>query len=143
MNHPELVRGKKIAGRDTKTTIMGITASQHSMGAAITDLRLSPKDRSAEKCSAELASGPNPGTFSSQGFIMEKGSKTPTHPHPSPGYCPRPVRSRKSSWLVSKMLPVALSWAGCGEGNSLYLTVKPGGNGECDIKGSEGCSCRN
>lgn len=65
-----------------------------------------------------------------QGFIMEKGSKTPTQlPRPSLGYCPRPVRSRKSSWLVSKMLPVALSWAGCGEGNGAFISQRNLGEG--------------
>lgn len=123
---PQAGQGEKIAGRDTKTTIMGITASQRLMGAAITDLRLSPKDRSAEKCNAEFASGSSLGTFSSHRDLLWKkgarGSKTPTHPHPPLGSCPRPVRSRKSSWLVSKMLPVALSWAGCGEGNSTFIS---------------------
>lgn len=75
---PRAGQGEKIAGRDTKTAVMGITASQRLMGAAITDLRLSPKDRSAEKCSVEFASGPNPGTFSShRDLLWKKGARLP------------------------------------------------------------------
>lgn len=44
----------------------------------VTDLRLSPKDRSAEKCSVEFASGPNPGTFSShRDLLWKKGARLP------------------------------------------------------------------
>lgn len=62
---PRAGQGGKIAGSDVKTAVMVLAASQRLMVAVIRALRLSPKDRAAEKHGAELASSPDLGTFSS------------------------------------------------------------------------------
>lgn len=116
-NHPELARGKKIAGGGIKNATISIAGFQCLIGAVITDLRLSPKDRAAEKHSAELASGPDPGTFSSYLDLSWKIAASPTHVTPALGYCPTLRRPHKSSQLLLAML----SCAGC---------VKPGEMGE-------------
>lgn len=117
LNHPELARGKKIARGGIKNAIISIAGFQCLIGAVITDWRLSPKDRAAEKHGAELASSPGPGTFSSHLDLLWKSAASPTHIAPALGYCRRPSRPHKSSQL----LLAVLSCAGC---------VKPGEMGE-------------
>lgn len=116
LNHPELARGKKITRGGIKNAIISIAGFQCLIRAVITDWRLSPKDRAAEKHGAELASSPGPGTFSSHLDLLWK-TASPTHTAPALGYCHRPSRPHKSS----RLLLAVLSCAGC---------VKPGEMGE-------------